>query len=128
VNNYQCHVCGAGIYDAPNRGYVTGCQHEPVAQDGELIEARRQLDPQIARLERELAESAAQADITTCGHMHPGAGDSELERFRNAWWRAPRDAEDRETFETACRYLRLRGLLEEHENGIWMRPRKEVRA
>ncbi len=78
-----------------------------------------QLD-ELARLERALAYSAARSDVECYCHPEGEWADG---------WHNPASAineEDRETVATAIRYLDLRGLLERHENGVWVRVREEA--
>ena len=65
-----------------------------------------------------LAYSAARSDIEC--HCQPVGMWSDR-------WHDPDDVpeDDRETVATALRYLDLRGLIERHENGVWVRVREE---
>ena len=74
---------------------------------------------ELRRLERALAYSAARSDVEV--HCLPGG------EFRDRWYDpASAHEDDRETVATALRYLELRGLLERHENGVWVRVRDEA--
>ncbi len=105
-----------GKPDTGEEGSAAGPGEQPAAGMTEL-----------ATIERALAYSAARSDIECHCKM---AG-----RWRERW-HDPNvaagadpfgqiDEEDRETVATAMRYLDLRGLLERHENGVWVRVRDE---
>lgn len=98
-----------GKPDTGEEGGAAGPGEQPAAGMAEL-----------ATIERALAYSAARSDIEV--HCR-GAG-----HWRDRWY-DPSDvstpADDREFIATALRYLDLRGLLERHENGVWVRVREE---
>ena len=73
---------------------------------------------ELQDLERKLAYSAARSDV----EVHClWSGDAP------GRWYDPESAheDDRETVDTAIRYLTLRGAIEHHENGVWVRVRDE---
>ncbi|MCD6674871.1 MAG: hypothetical protein LT106_18715 [Burkholderiaceae bacterium] len=75
---------------------------------------------EMLSLQAQLAYSAARGDIEChCGFVS--------DRRHNRQWYdlSSVEADDRETVADAIRYLDLRGLIERHENGVWVRVREE---
>lgn len=74
---------------------------------------------EMLSLQAQLAYSTARSDIEC--HCQP-VGDTEHDG-----WHDPTTVldNDREFIAPSIRYLDLRGLLERHENGTWVRVREE---
>lgn len=74
---------------------------------------------EMLTLQAHLAYSAARSDIEC--HCMP-VGDTVRDG-----WHDPNVVldDDREFIADALRYLTLRGYLERHENGVWVRVREE---
>lgn len=96
-----------GKPDTGEEGRAAGPGEQPAAGMTEL-----------ATIERALAYSAARSDIEV--NCLPGGDPRER-------WYDPHSApaDDHEFVATALRYLDLRGLIERHENGVWVRVREE---
>lgn len=77
---------------------------------------------ELAALERALAYSAARSDIE-CYCQPVSEERCGYERWYDT--EAVRHGND-EFIATAVRYLDLRGLIERHENGVWVRVRNEA--
>lgn len=73
---------------------------------------------EMLSLQARLAYSAARSDIEC--YCQPVGMWSDR-------WRDPSDVPDgdREFIAPSIRYLELRGLIERHENGVWVRVREE---
>lgn len=95
-----------GKPDTGEEGSAAGPGEQPAAGMTEL-----------ATIERALAYSAARSDIEC--HCMP-IGDT----VRDGWHDpASAQEDDHELVATAIRYLDLRGLIERHPNGAWVRVR-----
>ncbi len=74
---------------------------------------------EMLTLQAQLAYSAARSDVEC--YCYPVGTWSE--RWHDSG--DVRPEEDRGTVAIALRYLDLRGLIERHENGVWVRVREE---
>ncbi len=105
-----------GKPDTGEEGSAAGPGEQPAAGMTEL-----------ATIERALAYSAARSDIEChckmAGRWRERWHDPNVAAGADTFGQI--DEEDRETVATAMRYLDLRGLLERHENGVWVRVRDE---
>lgn len=73
---------------------------------------------EMLSLQAQLAYSAARSDIETCCAW---AGDAP-----GRWYDTSNVLDnDPESIADALRYLDLRGLIERHDNGVWVRVREE---
>ena len=86
---------------------------------------------ELAELERELAEEAAEGGIASFGvywpDQKPGKGwYSEPQHIQDGWYSDPQHIQDHvEEWQRCVRYLDLRGLLERHpEHPEWVRVRE----
>ena len=83
---------------------------------------------ELRKLERELADDVARADVESFGEIIPGEGEDTPEQFRNCWYLRPgREESETRDFDRGVRYLELRGLLERHpDDADLVRPKKET--